>query len=203
MKKKVSPRAKKAKFVPAAKTAPKKAFSQQTPAAGVLLSINEAAEEFGCDRHTLSKRVRDANLFGAGDRNGYPVYRLRDLIRAWRAAEDGNRNPDNMTPFERQAHFKAESERLRLDIARGAALKREIAEMEWARVLKSIALELDTIVDELERDVGLSTAQLEKIEEKLDAVRTRMYERIVYPAQLQESETMLPLEISDAPGTVS
>jgi hypothetical protein len=160
--------------------AARRAAAPESPLpAGVHLSINQAAQEFGHDRATIAKRVRELGLSPAGERQGHPVFRLRDLLTMERHGPDGDADPDKMSPFERQAHYKAESEKQRVNLARGQLMQREAAEVEWSRVLRVIALELDTVVDEIERDVGASQSVLEKIEAKLDVVRERMYESII------------------------
>lgn len=156
----------------------------------MLLSINQAAEEFGRDRATITRGVNRLGLLPAGERGGFPVYRLRDLMQIERKDADGNIDPDKLTPFERQAHFRAEAERMRLDVERQRLVRAEDVETEWARVLKVIALELDVLVDEIERDVGASPPVLQKIEAKIDLIRERMYRRIANP------------EPTDAAGTV-
>lgn len=143
----------------------------------ILLSKSQAATAFECDRRTIAKCIDELGIKPAGVRFGHSVYRLRDLLQIYRARS--HFNPDQLTPFERHAHFKAESERLKVGIESGTLLRREDVEEEWARVLRSIALELDTVVDEIERDVGASPLILEKIEEKLDVIRERLYQRIV------------------------
>jgi hypothetical protein len=142
---------------------------------GVWLSLNQAAEEFSCDRGALTRQVGAAGL--APDADGR--FRLRDLVRVRLSAADGKADPDKMTPFERQAHFRAEAERMRLDAERGLLIRADDVETEWARVLKIISQDLDVVVDEIERDVGASPAVLEKVEAKIDACRQRMYNRIV------------------------
>lgn len=142
---------------------------------GVWLSLNQAAEEFSCDRGALTRKAGAAGLLASADGK----YRLRDLLRVQLAAADGKADPDKMTPFERQAHFKAESERMRLAVECGRLIRAEDVETEWARVLKVIAQDLDVLADEIERDVGASPAVLEMIEAKIDAIRERMYKRIV------------------------
>lgn len=159
----------------------KKQAARQAPASsaanrGVLLSIRQASEEFECDRTALSKKIRDAGLLPVA---GGEQYRLRDLLRVHRSGADGKADPDKMTPFERQAHFRGEAERMRVDLERGRLLRAEDVEAEWARVLKVVSHELDLVVDEIERDVGASAAVLEKIEAKLDVIRQRMYNGIV------------------------
>lgn len=137
----------------------------------MLLSINQAAEEFGRDRATITRGVNKLGLVPAGERGGFRVYRLRDLMQIERKDADGAIDPDKLTAFERQAHFRAESERMRLDVERQRLVRAEDVETEWARVLKVIALELDVLVDEIERDVGASPAILQKIEAKIDVIQ--------------------------------
>lgn len=159
-----------------AKQATRPAPAESPVNRGVLLSIRQASEEFECDRTALTKKIRDAGLLPAA---GGEQYRLRDLLRVHRSGADGKADPNKMTPFERQAHYRAEAECMRVDLERGRLLRAEDVETEWARVLKAIAHELDLVVDEIERDVGASAAVLEKIEAKLDVIRQRMYNRIV------------------------
>lgn len=162
----------------APKTAP-----AQTGATGVLLSINQAADEFGHDRRTITKRIAELQIQPADTRKGHPVYRLRDLLAMERTTPEGAPDPDKMSPFERQAHYKAEAERLKVDLQRGVLLKREDVEREWSRVLKIISLELSTMVDALERDLGLDPLVLERIEERIDQIRRQMHGAIVAPVE--------------------
>lgn len=181
---------------PARKAAPKRrpaAVVESPPspvdnARGVLLSINQAATEFGHDRRTVTKRIAELAIAPVDKRNGAPVYRLRDLLEMERRSPDGAHDPDKMSPFERQAHFKAETERLKVDLERRELLRREDVETEWARVLRAVALELDTMVDEIERDVGASPLILEKIEAKVDVIRERMYESVVSGSDGEDQE---------------
>lgn len=164
----------------AKKKQPTRPAAASSPAnRGVLLSIRQASEEFECDRTALTKKIRDSGLLPAEDTGEYPMYRLRDLLRVQRAGADGKADPDKMTPFERQAHFRGEAERMRVDLERGRLLRADDVETEWARVLKVVSHELDLVVDEIERDVGASAAVLEKIEAKLDVIRQRMHNAIV------------------------
>jgi phage terminase Nu1 subunit (DNA packaging protein) len=160
----------------------------------VLLSINQSAEEFGRDRATITRGVNKLGLVPAGERGGFPVYRLRDLMQIERKDADGVIDPDKLTPFERQAHFRAESERMRLDVERGRLVRAEDVETEWARVLKAIALELDVLPDEIERDVGASPVIIEKVEAKIDLIRERMFARIAAAGTTDAAGTVPPGE---------
>lgn len=168
---------------PAAKRAPakvEKTIAETPPdAVGVLLSVSQASEEFGHDRRTITKRIGELGIRPAMERNGYSVYRLRDLMELERRGAEGKQDPDKMGPFERQAHFKAEGERLKVDQARGVLMVATHHQAEVARVLKVCVQELEAMTDEIERDVGASPIVLERIEEKIDRARQRMYDGIV------------------------
>lgn len=139
----------------------------------MLLSLRQAAEELECDRTTLAKRLRDLGIAPAdGER-----YRLKDIARALK----NNGDPDRMTPYERQAHYKAEAERMRLDVERGRLVVASDVAIEWARVIKGWLLEIEVFPDEVERDVGASPAVIQKLEAKFNQLRERIYKRIADP----------------------
>jgi hypothetical protein len=162
---------------------------------GVLLSESQIGEEFCMDRRTVKKRLADSGVKPVAKRNGYDVFRLKEVAAMLMNTEEGKADPDKMTPFERQAHYKAESEKLRVEQERGMLLQREDSETEMARVLKVVAQELDVMVDEIERDCGATPEQLAKIEAKADLIRKRMYDGIVEGATA--SEESLQTELID------
>lgn len=144
----------------------------------VLVSINQASYVFERDRATVTKRIAALGIAPAGKRRGHSIYSMRALRRMDLLDDEGQQDPDKMTPFERAAHYKAEAERMRVDQERRLLLRRENVEGEFARVLRVIAQELDTLVDEVERDVGASQMVLEKLEDKIDVIRQRMADGI-------------------------
>lgn len=146
---------------------------------GVLLSVNQAAAEFGNDRRTITKRIADLGIRPADERGGFAVYRLRDLLELERRNGRGETDPEKLPPYERLSFYKAESERLRVNLERGQLLRRDQVEQEWSRVLKLLAQQLDTLVDEIERDAGASKTVLELIDRKIDEMRERAYLGIV------------------------
>lgn len=150
-----------------------------TSASGVHLSIQQAAEEFGHDRKTIAKRIRELAIQPDGKRLGYDVYRLKDLLAIERATEAGKIDPDKLGPFERNAFYKSETERIELGKQVGSLLQREDVEQEWSRVMRLTAQELEIVVDEIERDVGAPGPVMEALERKLDVMREHLYQRIV------------------------
>lgn len=150
---------------------------------GVHLSVRGFCDESGQDRETVTHRIRESGIEPSGKRGGYPVYRLRDLLKAaYTTAEDGGLDPDKLRPFERHAHYKAEKEKLAVEQERGELIPRIEVEQEQARIAKIVAHGLETLPDVLERDCGLAPDVVARMERHIDAVRERMY------AELTEGE---------------
>lgn len=146
---------------------------------GVCLSMSELATEFGRDPDTIKKRIAELDIRPSGKRNGYPVYRLRDVMRIERLDENGKLDPDKMRPAERSSFYRSENDRLQFERDCGLLYLRHEIETEIAAVFRIITQELDTLIDELERDVQPSPVVLARIEDKLLALRERMYQAIV------------------------
>lgn len=83
----------------------------------VHLSLAAIAAELGSNRDTIVKRLTAANVKPSGKRAGYPVYRLRDVLAAcYTSSGAGDTDPEKLKPFERHAFYKAEREKLQLQI---------------------------------------------------------------------------------------
>lgn len=160
---------------------PKPTRSRGEPA--VCLSISEAAEELDHTRETIARRIARANLKPAGVRRGYPVYRLRDLLAIERAYGLGEQDPDSMSPFERQAHFKAESERQRVDANRVRLLRADESHEEWARVLRAIDAHLALLPEAI---ATVSAAARERVEQRVTELRARLQAEL--PAQANDGD---------------
>lgn len=145
---------------------------------GVCLSLTQMAEEFARDPETIKKRIVELDIRPTGKRNGFPVYRLRDLMRMERLDETGKLDPSKMRPAERSAFYRSENDRLTFERDCGLLFERHEIEAELAAVFRVVTQELDTLVDELERDVQPSPIVLSRIEDKLLLARERMYQAI-------------------------
>src|SRR5712675_1711459 len=101
----------------------------------VLLSVRAFAEECNKDRENIANRIRAACITPARTSGGHPMYRLRDLLEAAYVLDDsGKKDPDRLRPFERHAHYKAEREKLELELERGEVVPRIEVEAGHARV---------------------------------------------------------------------
>lgn len=147
---------------------------------GTHLSVRAFAIETGQDRETVTRRIQAAGVKPSGQRGGYPVYRLKDLLRAcYVTTADGELDPDRLPPFQRHAHYKAEAQKLAVEQERGELIPRIEVEQEQARVAKIITHGLDTLPDIIERDCGASPAMVARIEQHIDQVRERMHAEMV------------------------
>jgi hypothetical protein len=160
---------------------------------GVNLSISEISAEFQQTRETVRKRLADAGIKAAGKRRNYPVFRLRDAIRALLSGPDAD--PNKLDPFRRKAHYQAEQAELALAIDREEVIRRGDVEETYAAAFKPIRLMLETLPDVLERDAGLSPAQVQRVERSLDELREQMHARVIKavstdpPAKVKSAKT--------------
>jgi hypothetical protein len=146
---------------------------------GVELSISQIAAGWGITRETAAKRVAAANARPSNTRKGYPVYLLQDVVRLMGGLDDsGAADPDKMEPYKRQAHYKAELDRLKLEQETRELVPRIEVEQEQARTMRAVALMLDTMPDVLERDCGLSGETLARIERHIDDCREQLHKQL-------------------------
>jgi len=138
----------------------------------VYLSISQLSAELEQTRETVRKRLADAGVKATGERKGYPLYRLRDAVRALLTSADAD--PSKLDPFRRKAHWQAQAAELRLDVDKGELVRVADVEEVYAATMKPIALALDTLPDILERDAGLSAPQVSRAERALDATREQL-----------------------------
>jgi hypothetical protein len=148
----------------------------ELPAAGIHCSLRQIAEETQLDRDTVQRRIAAANVIPSGKRGGHPVYRLRDVLKAVMLKdEEGRTDPDKLEPYQRQAHYKAELDRLKLDQETRELIPRIEVEQEQARILRVMAQTLDTLPDLVERDCGATPAQVQRIERAVDECREALF----------------------------
>jgi len=156
---------------------------------GIVLSVRSFSEECKKDRETIANRIRAAGIKSPRKRGGHPVYRLRDLLEVAYVLDDsGKKDPDRLPPFERHAHYKAEREKLELELERGEVVPRIEVEAGHARVAQLVAQWADSLPDVIERDCGVSQIVVAKIERCIDELREQLYERIIGSVDLSTPE---------------
>jgi len=147
-------------------------------------SVARLADEFGMDRRTASKRLKEAGISPLAKRNGNDVYRLADaapvLVNqvAGAIGADGVVDPRDLPPMERRAYYQSENERLKVESTTGQLVPAAEVEADYAQLVKKIVQFFDTLPDVLERKVGLTPEQVVKVQDECDRVRQSMYEGI-------------------------
>ena len=143
---------------------------------GLLVSISTLAREFGMARETVSKRIEQCGVIPAEKVNGSPVFRLSQAVKAILGVTrpsghgDGS-DPAALPPQDRLAWMRSESERLKVEEAKGQLIQAADHETELAAVIKRTVQTLATLPDRLERECGLSSEVVERIVAACDAAR--------------------------------
>lgn len=145
-----------------------------------LVSISRLAELLGMDRKTVSKRLAECNVPPAGKRDGYPIYDGRQaceacLLPQTLAGEDGPLDPRQMKPMDRRAWFQSERERISLEADARQLIAAGEVESEMAELVRGFVQFLDTLGDQLERDVGLTAEQVEAANKSISRQRGALY----------------------------
>jgi hypothetical protein len=147
----------------------------------VRLSIARLAAEFGMARETVSKRLAQSNVQPDGKRGGYPVYRLRDacpaLLDARAFDEEGNPDPRTLPPDKRNAWYQSEMRRMEVEMRARQLIPAAEVEGEMSALTKEIVQFLDTLPDQLERDVNLSPEQVDAMNAAIARHRQSLYQR--------------------------
>lgn len=179
---KTVPRKRAAKDAPKDKPASRKAQTVSAGKAGgkitlpkgIYVTVTQLAEETGQARDTVLRRLNDADVTPSGERSGYPIYRLRDALRALFTI-DGHLDPERMRPTDRVNYYKAERERRNLQVDAGLLIPVEAVAEERARVFKVLVHGLEILPDTIERDLGVSVEVVQAIEDHCDKCRTDIY----------------------------
>lgn len=146
-------------------------------------SIARLADEFGIDRRTATKRIRDAGIPPSAKRGGHDVYRLGDVAAALVGmptgpGADGVIDPRDLPPMERRAFFQSENERLKVEQTVGKLIPAAEVEVDYAALIKMVVQQLDTLPDVLERDCALTPKQVEAVQKSCDELRQAMWETV-------------------------
>jgi len=146
-------------------------------------SIARLADEFGIDRRTATKRIRDAGVAPLAKRGGHDTYRVADVAGALLGYTPGGAggeevDPHDLPPTERLAFYRSENERLAVETKLGTLVPAVEVESDYADLVKMVVQFFDTLPDVLERDCGLAPEQVIKVQESCDRVRMEMFKRV-------------------------
>lgn len=153
-------------------------MSTSAPLAG---SERQIADALGVDRSVIARLVKAHRIRAAGRAGRYPTYYVRDL-----AARLREQDPSRLSPFERAAHFKALNEELRARERAGELCERHDVERQFTAQAGLFKRMADTLPDLLERDVGLTSAAVARVERAVDAFRIELHRQLL---ELTDSST--------------
>lgn len=146
---------------------------------GIHVTVSQIAEETGIARETVAKRLKEASVKPAGKRASYVLYRLRDALPAVYQLDDIAADPERMDPFKRQAYYRAELERRKLEVDDRLLIPAAEVEAERARVFKLLTQALESLPDVVERDLGLPAKTVARIEHLCDRHRDELHAALV------------------------
>jgi hypothetical protein len=136
------------------------------------LSVSAFCTAAQCKEETISRRLKVAKVAPVRTKGNAKLYDLADLLKcAYLLDDDGNLNPAGLDPFKRKAHFQAMQEEVRALEAAGEVVPKIEMQTEAARMAKAFTHCLDTMADVLERDAGLTPAQIAAVVKHCDAAR--------------------------------
>ena len=144
----------------------------------IRLSVSQIASEFGMARATVAKRIEALGIRADGKRAGYPVYRLKDIVRVAGDSGEGmgeDVDPMRMRPTDRRAWFQSENERLKFEQEEGRLIPAGEVEAEMAEVAKIVTRALETLPDRLERDMRTPAEVVDYVAQHCRAIREELH----------------------------
>lgn len=159
-----------------------------------LVSISRLAELLGMDRKTVSRRIADANIAPSGKRDGYPVYDGRKACEACLLPqsfgdESGPVDPRNLKPMERRAWYQSERERMAVEAEARQLIPAIEVQTEMAELVRTFVQFLDTLPDQLERDVAMTPEQIDAMGRAITKQRMSLYSASVSELEQDEAES--------------
>lgn len=157
---------------------------------GFVVSISTLAAMFKMGRDTVAKRLEHAGIGPADKIKGSPVYWLPDSCKAvlgvtsqsGAVASVENLNefdPSQLPPQDRLAWMRSESERLKVETAKGALVPVDVHEAQVAAVIKRTVMVLATLPDRLEREAGLPNSAVERAVLVCESARAEYYDSLL------------------------
>jgi len=146
-----------------------KTTTSNTEFDAITVGIRSLAALTGQHRDTIRTAISRAALEPAGQRGGYPAYRLRDALRAL-FVRHGDVDPATLTPQDRKALADAKLREHQLHVKEGQYLPRELVRTGCGTSYAMVAQALRSIPDLCERKTGTDPATCQLISDVIDSV---------------------------------
>jgi len=147
-----------------------------------LFSLSQLSSVYGPARETISKRLRSADISPTGMRNGHPVYHIGLASKAILAGEEPTfeeiTDPSRLPPKARLDYYKSENEKRKFEQEAGLLVPVDDVRAEYSKLVKILIRTLDGLSDHLEMKCGLSTSEIQLVEDECDKAREELATRL-------------------------
>lgn len=148
---------------------------------GAEWSMSALAEEYSIDRRTVAKLLEGVE--SCGSHRNHPTYKLKAatipivkyIVGAQSTTGAATVDPNTLPPKDRKDWYDSELKRIQHDKVTGELIPAELIANADAAKNKKIALSLDTMADVLERDVDLTSEQVQAVNRIIDSIRNDLY----------------------------
>lgn len=161
-----------------------------TPIDELLWTATRYSDVLRLDRRAVAQALETAPF---QTRNGHRVWHLRDGMPAIFQRVGGGakaNDPDLLAPKDALDYYRAQREKIKLEIETGESIPSADVERMTANAFKSLAQSLESLPDDLERNCGLDPLTVNSLQRAVDDARERLYTNLI--ADLLSPETEKP-----------
>ncbi len=140
-----------------------------------LVSISRVSDELGLARETVARRIADLAIQPAGERQGYPVYRWRDVVLLREA--EGSARASDILALQRAEESRVATaiKQRQLDLLERRSVDAGEVEQVMAAVVSAVVQTYMTLPDRMEKKAGLLPEHVDRLSSMLDEDREALY----------------------------
>ena len=144
----------------------------------LLWTATRFSDVLKLDRRLVQQALETAP---SHERGGRRVWHVRDGMpaiyrRVFGVTDPQSPDPAKLHPKDRLDHYRAERERLKLELEQKTVLAAAEVESAIAKVFKAIAQQFDVLPAALERDFALPPDQVTRLYDAMDTARESLYQ---------------------------
>ncbi|QRM19713.1 DUF1441 family protein [Dechloromonas sp. TW-R-39-2] len=139
------------------------------------MSIRGLSQLLDIDRDTVRSTIERAGIQPSSRRGGYPAYALRDALRAMFSRRGADLDPATLSPADRKNLADAKLKEQQLHIRTGEYMLRDAYKNATATAYATCAQAILSLPDNLERKCGLSSDQVETVENIVTNILDTLY----------------------------